>query len=114
VQATKLVRGRVTSLGDEVVLPWGPLGNPIVRVHARISGADPTTISIRAWLLDEPEPTTWQVIASDSETVLQGRGAIGIRAAALASRHQPRHPWARTGAPYAKGGVVWVYDVYAW
>lgn len=114
VQAEKVVDGRVTTLGDEVVLPWGPLGNPIVRVHARFSGADPTTITIRAWLLDEPEPTTWQVIASDSEDVLQVTGTIGIRAVALAGRHTPRDPGPRTGAPHAKGGVVWVYDVYAW
>ena len=72
-------------------------------------------MSIRAWLLDYPEPTTWQVIASDSQHALQGAGAIGIRAVVFDTGTCIATPCSSQGAPHAMTRqVMWVYDFYAW
>ncbi|WP_298459553.1 PKD domain-containing protein [uncultured Cellulomonas sp.] len=49
-----------------------------LNVRVQVTGTSPTTIQARTWKVGTPEPTTWQVSATDSTAVLQSAGDIGI------------------------------------
>lgn len=51
-----------------------------LRFRVQVVGAAPTTLRARVWKVGTPEPTTWQVTASDSTAGLQSEGAIGVSA----------------------------------
>ncbi|MGE5141263.1 MAG: hypothetical protein ACM3JD_17480, partial [Rudaea sp.] len=53
--------------------------NAYLRVHAQFYGVNPTVIRARVWPDGQSEPATWQYSASDSESVLQAAGAVGLR-----------------------------------
>ena len=53
-------------------------GTPI-RIRAQATGASPTTLRLRAWRANQPEPTTWPISLTDSTAGLQGPGSVGIR-----------------------------------
>jgi PKD repeat protein len=50
------------------------------RLNTRIQviGTAPTTVRARVWLSTAPEPTTWQVTATDSTAALQSPGSVGL------------------------------------
>ena len=51
-----------------------------LRLRTQITGANPTTIRIRAWPTTVAEPTTWSITATDSTAALQVTGALGLLA----------------------------------
>jgi hypothetical protein len=81
VQATSVVDGVETGLGAEVRvtgLTYAP--NGWIRLRARITGASPTTLQIRAWADGAAEPTAWAYTQTDSTPSLQVAGSVGLRA----------------------------------
>jgi hypothetical protein len=68
-------------LGDEVVLPGATpaVGQSLV-VRLRTVGTSPTTVSAKAWVVGDAEPSSWQVSRTDETAALQGPGAVGVRA----------------------------------
>jgi hypothetical protein len=81
VQPTRVVGGVETAIGTEVLvsgLTHAPGG--AIWVRAQITGADPTTITVRVWADGQPEPSTWAASATDATAGLQSAGAAGLRA----------------------------------
>jgi hypothetical protein len=79
--ATRYVRGIDRDLGSEVrVRGLTSASGALIHVRARITGANPTRISIRAWAEGSVEPTGWQVNRTDATPALQVGGGVGLRA----------------------------------
>jgi hypothetical protein len=49
-------------------------------LRARITGANPTTIRVKAWAAGQAEPTGWQFTATSSTAAVQQAGGVGLRA----------------------------------
>lgn len=68
------------AIGAEVVVPRAAPAAAgrtwMLRVEAE--GAAPTTLRARVWPAGTPEPTTWDVVRTDSQPELQVAGAVGI------------------------------------
>ena len=80
VQASSVVSNAETAIGSEIQVPGLTLSaNSFIRVRAQASGANPTTIRIRAWADGGTEPTTWQYTATNSTAALQASGGVGLR-----------------------------------
>ena len=81
VNASKLVSGSESPLGAPVVVSGlSQSANSWIWVRARVTGANPTTVSVRAWADGQSEPATWQFTATDSAATLQSAGGVGLRA----------------------------------
>ena len=48
-------------------------------IRAQVTGTNPTTLRIRAWT-GSSESTTWAATATDTSSVLQAAGGVGLRA----------------------------------
>jgi CSLREA domain-containing protein len=80
LHATKAVHSVETGFGTEVRIPnltYVPGTDLLVR--AQVTGASPTTLSIRAWRSNATEPTVWQFTTTDSTPALQVPGGVGFR-----------------------------------
>jgi hypothetical protein len=72
-------------LGPEVLLTGpAPVPGQSLTVRLRAFGTSPTTISAKAWVVGDPEPTEWQLSRTDDSAALQGAGAVGVRASVSA------------------------------
>jgi hypothetical protein len=81
VQASSVMGNVETALGTEVLVAGlAHSAGGFIRVRAQVSGANPTTIRIRAWADGAAEPTTWQYTVVDSTAGLQAAGPVGVRA----------------------------------
>ena len=56
-----------------------PAGEQL-RIRAQASGSSPTVVRARVWRAGTPEPSTWQVTATDSTAALQAPGVVAVRA----------------------------------
>src|SRR5205085_2029563 len=56
-----------------------PIAGSFVRMRALVSGANPTTIQLKAWADGTAEPAGWQFTGTNSNPALQGAGAVGVR-----------------------------------
>ncbi len=90
IQASKLTSGTETFLGSSYSVP-GLVQSPgtYFWVRAKITGTNPTTISMKAWQDGQPEPTGWQYTISDAEVTLQTSGAVGLRGLLSSSSTDP-------------------------
>jgi hypothetical protein len=50
----------------------------VLTVRFEVSGSGTTTLSGRAWLKGQAEPTAWQVSATDTTADLQRAGGVGV------------------------------------
>lgn len=83
VNAGKQVSGKISYFGRDVKVS-GVSYNPdhYVFLKMQVTGANPTTIRVRSWLLGQTEPTTWNSEVTDSTAELQQGGGVGLRVAA--------------------------------
>lgn len=58
-------------------LTYAPGSRLVMRIV--IDGAGPTSLRGRIWAAGTPEPSTWTIVASDSEPGLQAAGPVGLR-----------------------------------
>lgn len=68
-----------TTLQPEALVPglsYTP-GTPL-RARLRVSGTNPTSLALKVWPAASTEPSSWQVLATDSTPALQGPGGIGV------------------------------------
>ena len=80
VNASVLVNGSESSLGAAVVVPGLTQGpNQYIWLRASVTGANPTTVSVKAWADGQAEPAGWQFTATNSQAGLQAAGAVGLR-----------------------------------
>ena len=82
--ASRVVSGTETQIGSAVVVPTVNFLTGFT-LRGQVTGANPTTIRIKAWVGTEPE--TWQYTATDSlGPQVAGRG--GLRALHVGQHHE--------------------------
>jgi PKD repeat protein len=90
--ASVLVNGSESPIGSAVVVPGlTPTANAWIRFRAQVTGANPTTIRVKAWADGTTEPTAWNYTATSTTAALQGSGSLGY-----ASTSTPRSPTRRS------------------
>ncbi|MBL0886154.1 LamG-like jellyroll fold domain-containing protein [Myceligenerans indicum] len=47
-------------------------------IRVQVTGTSPATVRARAWAEGTTEPTTWEVVSTDSTAALQSAGSVGI------------------------------------
>ena len=75
----KVVGNTFPQIGTEVTIPgvtWSP--NTALRIRADAVGTSPTAFRVRVWRTANAEPTTWNLMASDSEPTMQTAGSWGV------------------------------------
>lgn len=65
-----------TGLGMQVY-DWSP-GTPL-SARLSVTGTAPTRLAAKVWPSAQPEPASWQLLATDGATALQAAGGIAIR-----------------------------------
>ena len=78
VGASMLVNGTEQQIGSAVTVAGLSQSQPIM-FRAMVTGANPTTIKVKAWQAGSAEPSTWQFTATNSSAGLQAAGTLGIR-----------------------------------
>ncbi len=78
LRLVKVVSGVETTLasGTASGLTYSP--ESVINVRFGADGATPTSLHARAWAASVDEPTTWQVVAGDSDPALQSGGAVAV------------------------------------
>ncbi|MET0736370.1 MAG: PKD domain-containing protein [Microbacterium sp.] len=66
---------------------WTP-GQP-VNVRLSVRGTSPTALAAKMWTVGAPEPTSWQVSATDTLAELQAAGALTLKSAVSSSSTVP-------------------------
>jgi hypothetical protein len=79
VGASVLVGGSETRLGSPVVTGLTQAAGQFIWVRAQVTGANPTTIQVKAWADGQAEPAAWQFSVTDAQAAVQGAGAVGLR-----------------------------------
>jgi CSLREA domain-containing protein len=80
VNASVVSNGSESALSAPIVvngLSQGP--SQFVWLRARVTGASPTTINVKAWADGQTEPQTWQFTATNSLAAVQAAGTVGLR-----------------------------------
>jgi hypothetical protein len=86
LQATRVVANAESAIGTEVNVPGlAHTAGQYIRLRAQVTGTNPTTIRIKTWANGAPEPATWTVSATDTTSVLQTTGSVGLRTYLAAS-----------------------------
>jgi hypothetical protein len=81
LQAIQESNGVATLLGGEKVVPGITYaGGQMIRLRVQVSGVDPTSIRMKAWIDGQDEPSAWQYTVTDATAGLQTAGAVGLRA----------------------------------
>ena len=80
ISASTVINGAEVGIGSEVrVTALTATPGAFFRVRAQFSGANPTSIRMRAWADGTTEPTTWQYTVTNAAAALQVAGAVGLR-----------------------------------
>jgi trimeric autotransporter adhesin len=80
LQAVQDINGAATLLGNEkVVSGVTHTANSYFWVRGQVVGTNPTTIRLKAWADDQPEPTTWLYSITDTAASIQASGGVGLR-----------------------------------
>ena len=79
VQATRRVDGTEQDIGNEVRVAGltAHAGRELV-LRARLTGARPTVIRMKAWPAGEAQPKAWPYVRADSQAGLQTAGTVGV------------------------------------
>jgi len=81
LQLYKVVSGAATALGSAVkVSGVAHVVGQRLEVRLQATGANPTTLRMKVWRELSAEPAGWQVQGTDSTTVLQSAGGLGVHA----------------------------------
>lgn len=81
VHAGVVVNGAESSLGPQVtVAGLTHAAGSFIWLRAQVTGANPTTIRVKAWADGQPEPVAWQFSATNFVAALQSAGGVGLRA----------------------------------
>jgi hypothetical protein len=80
VHAGVLVNNAESALGAPVIVAGlSHLQGGFIWLRSEISGANPTTVRVKAWSDGQPEPAGWQFSAANSAAGVQGAGGLGLR-----------------------------------
>jgi hypothetical protein len=80
VHASILVNGVETGLGNPVKVDGlTQCGCKWIWFRAQVFGSNPTTIRVKAWADGSSEPAGWQYTTTNSNSVCQQSGSVGLR-----------------------------------
>jgi hypothetical protein len=80
VHAGVVVNDAETPLGSAATVPGVThTANGFIHVRAQASGANPTTIRMKAWAAGQSEPSGWHYTATNSTSAVQSAGGVGLR-----------------------------------
>ena len=90
VNASQVNAGSEADLSAAVTVPGlvHAAGQPIW-VRTRVTGANPTTIRVKAWADGSLQPATWNYTTTNSAAALQSAGFIGFRSYIGAATNAP-------------------------
>ncbi len=81
LQASRFVGGSETLLGSAVTLSGvSHSAQQWIWLRAQVTGTNPTTLRLKAWVEGQSEPGTWQYTVTDSAASLQTAGGVGLAA----------------------------------
>ncbi|MCZ4567315.1 LamG-like jellyroll fold domain-containing protein [Rhodococcus erythropolis] len=90
VSLTKVVAGTETVLGSVVTLPGLTYtAGKHLRVRAQVLGASPSTLQVKVWDEEMPEPVQWTRSVTDSTPELQALGSTGLAVYISGSSTEP-------------------------
>jgi PKD repeat protein len=75
-----VVSGTETALKTVVVPGVTYTPGMVLNVRLQVTGTSPTTLSSMVWANGTTQPTTWQATITDSTSILQVAGAVGVLA----------------------------------
>jgi hypothetical protein len=80
VHAGLVQNGSESAMGSQVVVPGlvQSVGS-FIWLRAQVTGANPTTVRVKAWADGTTEPATWAYSATNSVAAVQGAGSVGLR-----------------------------------
>ncbi|HZQ06101.1 MAG TPA: hypothetical protein VFD70_05935, partial [Anaerolineae bacterium] len=79
LQAIAEVGGTQTMLGGEkIVSGVTTAANSYIWLRGQVTGANPTTVKLKAWAQGASEPSSWLYTITDSTAALQGAGGAGL------------------------------------
>lgn len=80
VNVSRFIGGAETILGSAAQVPGiSHAPGAAVWVRMEVTGADPTTIRVKAWADGTAEPSGWLITVTDSFASLQVEGGLGLR-----------------------------------
>jgi PKD repeat protein len=80
VNASVLINNSESALGTAVVVPGvTQAAGSYIWLRAQVTGANPTTIRVKAWADGQAEPAGWNFTATNSAAALQSAGSVGLR-----------------------------------
>jgi beta-mannanase len=80
LQAVKEVAGAQTVIGGEkTATGLTAAAGTFIRVRGQVTGVNPTTILLKAWLDGQTEPSSWTYTGIDYASSLQVAGSVGLR-----------------------------------
>jgi PKD repeat protein len=78
--ASVVINGTESAVGTAVVVPGlTQSANSFILLRAEVTGANPTTIRVKAWANGQPEPAGWHYTATNTAAAVQTAGSLGIR-----------------------------------
>jgi PKD repeat protein len=80
VQAGAVVSGAETAVAPAVPTAITPAAGSFIWLRTVVTGANPTTVQVKAWPDGTAEPGTFQFSATNSQPALQVAGVVGLRA----------------------------------
>ena len=75
-----VVGGTETALKTVVVPGVTYTPGMVLNVRLQVTGTSPTTLSSMVWANGTTQPATWQATTTDSTSILQVAGAVGLLA----------------------------------
>ncbi|GAA3602893.1 PKD domain-containing protein [Agrococcus terreus] len=80
-----LLRDEVALGGGSYVLPGAYAPGEAIMVRLSVRGTSPTSLGAMIWRASGPEPSTWQLQATDATAALQAAGTVTIKSSVSAS-----------------------------
>jgi PKD repeat protein len=76
----KVVSNTETTLGTPVNLgaAFNYTSGATLQIRIQATGTSPTTLRAKVWKTSQTEPSSWQLTATDSQSVLQAPGGVGV------------------------------------
>ncbi len=75
---SRVVNGSSTNLSAVTVPGLVYTPGDVLRLQLRAAGSGTTALDARVWKVGNPQPTGWDVSATDSTAALQGPGGVGL------------------------------------
>ncbi|MDR7234298.1 PKD domain-containing protein [Agrococcus sp. BE272] len=80
-----LLRNETALGGRSYVLPGASVPGEPIALRLSVQGASPTVLGARIWRVGSPEPSSWQIEATDATAALQTAGSVALKGSVSSS-----------------------------